>query len=201
MNEVVKKQHRGEVTKKKILEVALKLFSEKGFNKVTVDEIVKKSDSSKGSFYQHFRSKSDIFLVRFTEMDHYYLEVYKSFPENMDPMEKLSIFSQKLMHFLENEMGKDLMKVIYSAALESREHTYFLDSNRSLFKITRTLLEEAIEKEKINPELSLDDVSTMVTQSYMGSIYHWGLQITDRSLDSFSTPFINALLIGISKKL
>ena len=43
MNELVKKQQRGEVTKKKILEVALKLFSEKGFNKVTVDEIVKKS--------------------------------------------------------------------------------------------------------------------------------------------------------------
>ena len=50
MVEAVKKQRRGEETKKKILEVALNLFAEKGFNKVTVDEIVKKSATSKGSF-------------------------------------------------------------------------------------------------------------------------------------------------------
>jgi AcrR family transcriptional regulator len=197
--EPVKKQRRGEETKKKILAMALKLFAEKGFNKVTVDDIVKKSASSKGSFYQHFRSKSDIFLVRFTEVDNYYLEVYESFPENMDPIEKLSIFSQKLMNFLEVEMGKDLMKVIYSAALESKEHTYFLDSNRSLFKITRKLLEEAIEEDKIDSELSLDDVSTMITQSFMGSIYHWSLQNTDRSLESFSMPLVKTLLKGITK--
>ena len=175
MTETVKKQLRGEKTKKKILKVALKLFAEKGFNKVSVDRIVKESNTSKGSFYQHFRTKSDVFLVRFKEVDSYYLEVYKSFPDDMDPMEKLTIFSQKLMHFLEVEMGKDLMKVIYSAALESEEHTYFLDSNRYLFKIIRLLLEEAIAKDRIAPEFSIEDALTMVTQAYMGAIYHWGL--------------------------
>lgn len=200
MIERVKKQRRGEETKEKILRVALKLFAEKGFTKVTVDDIVKKSGTSKGSFYQHFRSKSDIFLVRFTEVDHYYEEVYKSFPDDMDPMEKLSIFSQKLMRFLDEEMGKDLMKVIYSAALENNEHKYFLDSNRSLFKIIRSLLEEAITKGKLHPELSLDDVSTIITQSYMGTIYHWGLQNTDRSLESFSIPITKAVLDGLTVK-
>lgn len=199
MTEIVKKQLRGEKTKKKILEVALKLFAEKGFNKVTVDHIVKKSNTSKGSFYQHFRTKSDVFLVRFKEVDTFYLEVYKSFPADMDPIEKLNIFSQKLMHFLDEEMGKDLMKVIYSAALESDEHTYFLDTNRYLFKILRKLLEEAIEKDRIDPEYSIEDTLTMVTQTYMGAIYHWGLQATDRSLESFSMPLIQTLLKGISK--
>lgn len=197
MTELAKKQLRGEKTKKKILEVALKLFAEKGFNKVTVDSIVKKSNTSKGSFYQHFRTKSDVFLVRFKEVDTFYLEVYKSLPEDMDPIEKLSLFSQKLMRFLEEEMGKDLMKVIYSAALESNEHTYFLESNRYLFKIMRRLLEEAIEKDRIDP--TIDDALTMVTQAYMGAIYHWGLQTTDRSLESFSMPLMQTLLKGVSK--
>ena len=199
MTEIAKKQLRGEKTKKKILEVALKLFAEKGFNKVTVDDIVKKSKTSKGSFYQHFRTKSDVFLVRFKEVDTFYLEVYKSLPEDMDPVEKLTIFSQKLMHFLEEEMGKDLMKVIYSAALESEEHTYFLESNRYLFKIMRRLLEEAIEKDRIDPKFSIEDSLTMVTQAYMGAIYHWGLQTTDRSLESFSMPLMQTLLKGVSK--
>lgn len=199
MTEIIKKQLRGEKTKKKILEVALNLFAQKGFNKVTVDDIVKKSNTSKGSFYQHFRTKSDIFLVRFKEVDSFYLEVYKSFPEEMDPIEKLSLFSQKLMRFLEEEMGKDLMKVIYSAALESNEHTYFLESNRYLFKIMRRLLEEAIEKGRIDEVLPLEDALTMVTQAYMGAIYHWGLQTTDRSLESFSIPLMQTLLKAVAK--
>ena len=196
----MKKQRRGEVTQKRILKVALQLFSEKGFNKVTVDEIVKKSGTSKGSFYQHFRSKSDIFLVRFSEVDNYYLEVFESFPQDMDPLEKLFIFTRKLMCFLEEEMGKDLMKVIYSAALESNEHTYFLNSKRPLFKITLALVEEAMEKEAINSEYSTDEVMTIITQSYMGTIYHWGLQNTNRSLESFSIPITKTMLTGLKAK-
>lgn len=200
MLEPVKKQRRGEETQKKILKVALKLFSDKGFNKVTVDEIVKKSGTSKGSFYQHFRSKSDIFLVRFSEVDNYYLEVFESFPEDMDPLEKLFIFTRKLMCFLEEKMGKDLMKVIYSAALESNEHTYFLNSNRPLFKITRALVEEAIDKKAIDSKYSADEVMTIITQSYMGAIYHWGLQDTDKSLESFSIPIAKIILMGLKAK-
>jgi len=200
MLEPVKKQRRGEETKKKILKVALELFSEKGFNKVTVDDIVKKSGTSKGSFYQHFRTKADIFLVRFMEVDNYYLEVYQSFPVDMDPIEKLSIFTQKLMHFLEEEMGKNLMKVIYRAALESKEHTYFLDSNRTLFKILRAIVEESIEKGQIKPELSLDEALTIINQSYMGIIYHWGLQDTNKTLVSLSIPITKAIIDGFKIK-
>ncbi|TKH04524.1 helix-turn-helix transcriptional regulator [Peribacillus simplex] len=79
MIEPRKKQLRGEKTREKILKISLKLFSEKGYDKVTVDEIVKKSGTSKGSFYQHFSAKSDIFLVRFIEVDDYYREVFRSF--------------------------------------------------------------------------------------------------------------------------
>ena len=197
MLESMKKQRRGEETQKKILKVALKLFSEKGFNKVTVDEIVKKSGTSKGSFYQHFRTKSDIFLARFTEVDDYYLEVFQSFPEDMDPFEKLAIFNRKMMLFLDMEMGKGLMKVIYSAALESNEHTYFLNSNRSLFTITRALVEEAMVKGTIDSKYSVDEIITIIIQSYMGTIYHWGLQDTDQSLESFSIPINRTMLRGL----
>jgi AcrR family transcriptional regulator len=88
MLESKKKQRRGEVTRDKILKTALKLFSQKGYDKVTVDEIVKKTGTSKGSFYQHFSAKSDIFLERFTEVDNYYLEVFHSFPKDMAPNDR-----------------------------------------------------------------------------------------------------------------
>jgi len=200
MTEIRKKQRRGEKTQEKILRTSLKLFSEKGFDKVTVDEIVKKSGTSKGSFYQHFSAKSDIFLVRFTEVDDYYLEVFQSFPKDMDPLEKLFIFIQKLMQFLEEEMGKDLMKVIYSAALNSKEHTYFLNSNRSLFQIIFALLEEAKEKDSIGTNQSIHEIAIMITQGLMGIIYHWGINDSNQSLESLSIPLTKTIIEGLKTK-
>ncbi|MGE7767352.1 TetR/AcrR family transcriptional regulator [Peribacillus sp. NPDC096540] len=200
MIEPRKKQLRGEKTREKILKMSLKLFSEKGYDKVTVDEIVKRSGTSKGSFYQHFSAKSDIFLVRFTEVDDYYREVFQSFPDDMDAYEKLFIFIRKLMRFLEEEMGKDLMKVIYSSALDSKEHTYFLNSNRSLFQIIRSLIEEAKEQGNIGIDQSVDEISTLITQSLMGIIYHWGLNISEQSLELLSIPLTETIINGLKMK-
>ncbi|MCD1160827.1 TetR/AcrR family transcriptional regulator [Peribacillus frigoritolerans] len=200
MIEPRKKQLRGEKTREKILQISLKLFSEKGYDKVTVDEIVKKSGTSKGSFYQHFSAKSDIFLVRFIEVDDYYREVFRSFPVDMDATEKLFIFIRKLMRFLEVEMGKDLMKVIYSSALDSKEHTYFLNSNRSLFKIIRSLIEEAKEQNDIGTDQSVNEISQLIIQSLMGIIYHWGLNNLEQSLESLSIPLTKTIINGLKTK-
>lgn len=200
MIEPRRKQQRGEKTREKILTTSLKLFSEKGYDKVTVDEIVKKSGTSKGSFYQHFSAKSDIFLVRFTEVDDYYLEIYHSLPEDMDTFEKLLIFIRKMMNFLDGEMGKDLMKVIYSAALNSKEHTYFLNSNRSLFQIISLLIKEAKEKEMMDGNQSIDEISVLITQSLMGVIYHWGIHDSDHSLESLTIPLIKTIIEGLKSK-
>ncbi|MFD4819343.1 TetR/AcrR family transcriptional regulator [Peribacillus butanolivorans] len=199
MIEPRKKQLRGEKTREKILKISLKLFSEKGYDKVTVDEIVKKSGTSKGSFYQHFSAKSDIFLVRFTEVDDYYREVFCSFPVDMDPTEKLFIFIRKLMRFLEEEMGKDLMKVIYSSALDSKEHTYFLNSNRSLVQIIRSLIEEAKEQNDIGTGQSVNEISQLIIQSLMGIIYHWGINNSEQSLESLSIPLTETIINGLKR--
>lgn len=199
MLEAKNKQRRGEKTREKILKTALKLFSEKGYDKVTVDDIVKKSGTSKGSFYQHFSAKSDIFLVRFTEVDDYYREVFLAFPSEMDPLEKLFIFIRKLAQYLDEEMGKDLMKVIYSAALNSKEHTYFLNQNRSLFLIIRSLIEEAKNCNCIKNDLSTDEMTTLITQSLMGFIYHWGINDSGQSLESLSIPLTKTIIEGLKK--
>lgn len=46
--------------KKKIIEVALRLINEKGFDNVSVSEITKEAGVSKGAFYIHFESKEDL---------------------------------------------------------------------------------------------------------------------------------------------
>ncbi len=46
--------------KKRIIEVALKLINENGYDSVSVAEITKQAGVSKGAFYIHFKSKEDL---------------------------------------------------------------------------------------------------------------------------------------------
>jgi len=47
-------------TKERLLEVSKELFSEKGYQGTSVEEIVKRANLSKGAFYFHFRSKEEL---------------------------------------------------------------------------------------------------------------------------------------------
>jgi len=50
-------------TRDRILEAAVKVFASKGYHDTKVDDIVRDSNTSKGSFYFYFPSKQDIFLA------------------------------------------------------------------------------------------------------------------------------------------
>ncbi|MCX8095265.1 MAG: TetR/AcrR family transcriptional regulator [Caldisericia bacterium] len=54
--------------KDKIVEEALKLFLEKGFNETSVDEITKNALISKGSFYTYFKSKEELLEIILKEL-------------------------------------------------------------------------------------------------------------------------------------
>jgi len=47
-------------TKENIMNTALELFSEKGFDNTTISEIIEKTELSKGAVYHHFKSKEEI---------------------------------------------------------------------------------------------------------------------------------------------
>jgi AcrR family transcriptional regulator len=55
-------QARSEETRGRIIQAALKLFAEKGYDPTGVAEICLASDVSKGAFYHHFPSKQSVFL-------------------------------------------------------------------------------------------------------------------------------------------
>jgi AcrR family transcriptional regulator len=50
-------------TRQKIIDAAYDLFYEKGFNRVSVDEIAAKSGITKRTLYDHFESKDAMLAV------------------------------------------------------------------------------------------------------------------------------------------
>jgi len=60
-------QQRSEETQARILEAALKNFSESGYDAASVDDICAEAGVSKGAFYHHFPSKQAVFLTLLNE--------------------------------------------------------------------------------------------------------------------------------------
>jgi len=56
-------QQRAEARHRRILDAALKVFSRKGYNDCSVDDIADESDTSKGGVYFHFPGKQAIFFA------------------------------------------------------------------------------------------------------------------------------------------
>jgi AcrR family transcriptional regulator len=54
---------RREARRQRLLEAALRLFSELGFHDTSVDEVVAQARTSKSAFYEHFESKEDCFRI------------------------------------------------------------------------------------------------------------------------------------------
>lgn len=57
----IKKRRSREETRQKLLDAALQVFSRNGYERATVDEIVREAGFSKGAFYVHFETKEDLF--------------------------------------------------------------------------------------------------------------------------------------------
>jgi AcrR family transcriptional regulator len=56
-------QQRSEETRARIIDSAIKLFSNRGFDASSVDDICAEAGISKGAFYHHFESKQALFLA------------------------------------------------------------------------------------------------------------------------------------------
>ncbi|QQK80436.1 TetR/AcrR family transcriptional regulator [Salicibibacter cibi] len=191
------KQARGEKTKKEILEVALQLFSDKGYTNVTVEEIVKISKTSKGSFYAHFGSKYEIFLEKFKEIDGFYEARVKEIPANIPAKNKIVLFIKEQMTFIENELGLELMRVIYSNALTSNPHDYFLNHQRPLFMILRKFVDECFDREEINEKLTSDEIMVIINSAMFGAIYNWSMSNAAFKLADESEKLFKTIVNGL----
>ncbi len=85
-------QERKEETKRRILEAAVAVFSERGYHRTTVDDIAQASGTSKGTFYFYFPSKEAVFLELAADLVHKLWQAVRAAEaatEDPDPLHRL----------------------------------------------------------------------------------------------------------------
>ena len=75
------------------------------------------SNTSKGAFYVHFKSKYEIFVEKFKEIDNFYDSFISSIPNEVSYSEKILLLTKNQMIYLRDDLGKDLMRTVYMSNL------------------------------------------------------------------------------------
>ena len=122
-----------EKKRKRIIDAAIRLFTEKHYDKVTIDNIVNAAQIPKGSFYQYFDNKDDLYMYMFSQYGG----------------AKMNVFT-KLLAKAGDISFKDFMIQFITGIKELKQ------SSKEMTKIGQEFLEECpqgIKKEILKSEL------------------------------------------------
>ncbi|SKC88238.1 TetR/AcrR family transcriptional regulator [Maledivibacter halophilus] len=197
---LTKRQKKALETKKRLYDAALELFKEKGYKNVSVDEIVAKANTSKGSFYTHFESKDQIIIEHFKNNDNHYAEYYKNLKSYKTSSEKLLNFAKNMFSFVNEKVDFDFTNVIYSSQLlHNQEKTYIIKEDRSLYKILYEIIREGQKLGEFREDYTAEELVKMAARSMRGTYYDWCLYDGNFDIVDNGVKYFSLFVEGIEK--
>jgi AcrR family transcriptional regulator len=166
-------RRRGEETRERLTEAATAVFARAGYDRATVDEIVREAGFSKGAFYVHFESKEDLFwsmlegrISRHQDAFRETVDQANSVAENVrlilsavfglseaDPLWS-SLFMEFSAHAGRNEKARNLLAGMYERWRESLV----------------SILEAGRAAGRIRDDIDAKFVATIIVATVQGSI-------------------------------
>lgn len=163
---------RKQELKEQIFMQALKLFDERGFENVTVEQITLACGIAKGTFYNYFPKKESVLLhLGETQLE----AVNDSIRRNAgvpDLKDQLMLLFESL--FERYDERPDMIRLMLSEMIRSG---LFFHEEMSLIQSFRnalvTLLEEAKRNDLLPEQAASEDIAAVLTGVYFNSLLIW----------------------------
>jgi len=184
------------LTKKEQLEITAKdLFLKHGFKKVSIDEICKKANVSRKTFYTFYENKNALVLFILREMvdgiKASYVDILKSEITFAEKMQKMLMLRLNTSKSLSLEFVADFYNPEAGEILD-----YFTRMKEESIVSSRHFLLKAQEKGEMNPNLNLDYVIWLM-QKVMELCSSQDLMSIFPNTESFVRQISESMLYGI----
>lgn len=138
-------------TKRKIFETAMKLFSEKGYEATSIEEITATMGVAKGTLYYHFKSKEEIFNVLVEDgmkLLENSIEIKTSKCDNTkDKLKAIILIQIKAIIKYES-----VLSIIFSQIYGTEnKNKHCQDKVEQYINVVKKVIDEGIEKGDIKP--------------------------------------------------
>ncbi len=184
-------------TKGKIINAAWDLFYEQGYDYTTVDEIIEKSGTSKGSFYHYFEGKDALLGSLSYIFDEEYQKLLENLPDDMTCFDKLLYLNTELFLMIEERIDIDLLTRLYSTQLTTKGEKHLLDNKRLYYKLLRKIVSEGQKNKEITDKMTSNEIVKLYAMSERALIYDWCLCNGEYSLSSYAKTVMPMFLSGI----
>ena len=198
--EVAMSQKKTKTTKKKIVSAAWKLFYEQGYDNTTVDEIVERSETSKGSFYHYFEGKDALLGSLPFLFDEKYEELMPSVAKVSGTVEKLLYLNRELFGMIEETVSLELLARLFSTQLVTRGERYLMDHSRVYYRVLRTLIQEGQSRGDIRRDMPVDELSKLYALCEWGIMYDWCISGGSYSLKTYAMRVMPMFLSAFAEK-
>jgi len=184
-------------TRGKIINAAWDLFYEQGYEDTTVEEIIEKSGTSKGSFYHYFEGKDALLGSLSYIFDEEYEKLKENLTDEMSSFEKLLYLNRELFRVIEERIDIELLTRLYSTQLITKGEKHLLDSKRIYYKLLKKIVLEGQKNGEITDRLSVSEIVKLYAMSERALVYDWCLCNGEYSLSSYAKTVMPMFMSGI----
>ena len=170
---IVAKQKRN--TKGKIISAAWELFYEQGYDDTTVEEIIERSGTSKGSFYHYFDGKDALLSSLSFLFDEEYARLQQELDPDMDAWDKLLHLNRALFAMIDSRISMELLARLLSSQLITKGNKHLLDHDRLYFKYLRQIVREGQDRGQITDALTANEIVKLYALTERSLMYDWCL--------------------------
>ncbi|MCD8356828.1 MAG: TetR/AcrR family transcriptional regulator [Clostridia bacterium] len=181
-------------TKGRIVDAAWALFYEQGYEETTIDDIVERSETSKGSFYHYFGSKDALLSSLSYLFDAKYEQLMQEIDPEMNSFDKLMYLNHELFLMIENSIPMDLLAQMYSSQLVTFGDRHLLNQGRTYYRVLRKIVMEGQKRGQMRTDVSVNEIVKAYAMLERAMIYDWCICNGDYSLYQYSGTILPMFL-------
>ena len=181
-------------TKGKIISAAWELFYEQGYDDTTVEEIIERSGTSKGSFYHYFDGKDALLSSLSFLFDEEYARLQQELDPDMDAWDKLLHLNRALFAMIDSRISMELLSRLLSSQLITKGNKHLLDHDRLYFKYLRQIVREGQDRGQITDALTANEIVKLYALTERSLMYDWCLCGGEYSLTSYAEKMMPMFL-------
>lgn len=188
-----------QTTKSKIVKAAWNLFYKNGYDNTTVEDIIKLSKTSKGTFYHYFKGKDALLTTLSDLFDQQYEEINNTLDQSLSAREKLLLLNHELFYMIETSIDINLLASLYSSQLVTKDNRSLLDDDRYYFQLIREIVETGIHSGEFKDSSSVEELVKIYTMYERALLYDWALCEGKYSLSAYSDRLLPHVLDNFEK--
>lgn len=187
----------------KILEAAAARFGQSGYEATSMDDVAAAAGVSKGSLYDYFENKEDLFYATFEWFEQHVMRLSMArIGEGTSVRERLASFADaSVSALMESVALYPVMLEVWAAAAKGGTRARFSEALQNLYVLFRAQLGAMIAEAQKNGEIRRDADSAALAGVLIGAVDGLLLQYwLDQSIDprNWVKNFLDAIFDGIA---